>query len=131
MRSMQEGKEISIFPSKESMENHLVTAVKRYIEERIYENPTLSDICESLGYSKSYLSRLFREQTGGSIANYAVRAKINRAKEMIRDGSMNFSEISDRLAFDNPQYFSRVFKRESKMTPSEFKNSLDIKARLK
>ena len=130
MRSMADGKELSIFPSKESMENHLVTAVKEYVEAKIYENPTLSEICENLGYSKSYLSRLFREQTGGSIANYAVRAKINKAKQMIREGNLNFSEISDKLSFDNPQYFSRVFKRESKMTPTEFKNSLDIKNRL-
>ncbi len=114
----------SLFPSKESMENHLVTSVKSFIKERVYEKPRLSDICCSLGYSKSYLSKLFREQTGESIAGYAVKNKVKRAKELIREGNMNFSEISEKLAFDNPQYFSRVFKRETGMTPSEFMRSL-------
>ena len=56
-----------------------------------------------------------------------AKVRINRAKELIREGVMNFSEISDMLDFDNPQYFSRVFKRETGMTPSEFKHSLNFR----
>lgn len=124
MRGIAKCTDSSIFPSKESMENHLVKSVKSYIKESVYENPHLSDICRSLGYSKSYLSKLFKEQTGESIASYAIKHKMKVAKELIREGNMNFSEISDKLAFDNPQYFSRVFKRETGMTPSEFMRSL-------
>ena len=117
----------SLFPSKESMENHLVRAVKEFVEKNVYENLHLSDICRALGYSKSYLSKLFREQAGDSIAGYAVKYKIKKAKQLIREGNMNFSEISDKLSFDNPQYFSRVFKRETGVTPSEFMRSLSFK----
>ena len=127
MRGIAKHGTASLFPSKESMENHLVTAVKSYIEENVYENPRLTDICRALGYSKSYLSKLFREQTGESIAGYVIKNKIKKAKQLIREGDMNFSEISDKLAFDNPQYFSRVFKRETSMTPSEFMRSLSFK----
>ena len=126
MRMIANQGEASIFPSKESMENHLVRAVKQFIEDKIYENSRLCDVCRALGYSKSYLSKLFREQTGESIAGYAVKNKIKKAKQLIREGNMNFSEISDKLSFDNPQYFSRVFKRETGMTPSEFMKSLCI-----
>ena len=127
MRGIAEKNSASIFPSKESMENHLVTAVKEFFERKVYENASLSDVCHALGYSKSYLSKLFREQTGESIAAFAVRKKVKVAKQLIRDGNMNFSEIADKLSFDNPQYFSRVFKRETGMTPSEFKLSLNFK----
>ena len=127
MRGMAKQGTSSLFPSKESMENHLVTAVKSYVSEKVYENLRLSDICRSLGYSKSYLSKLFREQTGESIASYAIKNKIKKAKQLIREGNMNFSEISDKLSFDNPQYFSRVFKRETGVTPSEFMRSLSFK----
>ncbi len=128
MRGIAGRTDASLFPSKEKMENHLVREVKELIENKIFEKQSLSDICRALGYSKSYLSRLFREQTGDSIVGYGIKMKIKRAKQMIREGSLNFSEISDRLSFDNPQYFSRVFKREAGMTPSEFKRSLDIKS---
>ena len=71
--------------------------------------------------------KLFREQTGETIAAYAVRIRVKRAKQLIREGRYNFTEISDALAFDNPQYFSRVFRRVTGMSPSEFKLSLNYK----
>jgi YesN/AraC family two-component response regulator len=118
--------ETGIFPTKESMEHHLVVAVKRLIEEKVYEEIRIPDICAKLGYSRSYLSKLFHEHSGETIGGYAVSVKISRAKALIRAGSYNFSEISDMLAFDNPQYFSRVFKRTTGMTPTEFRQSLRL-----
>ena len=115
----------SLFPSKESMETHLVRAAKEIIVKRAGDEFHVSDLCQELGYSKSYLSKLFREQTGETIAAFATKEKIKYAKQLIREGCYNFSEIAYSLAFDNPQYFSRVFKRVTGMTPTEFKISLD------
>ena len=117
-----------IFPSKESMENHLMLEVKSYIEEHIEDTIRVSDICQKFDYSKSYLSKLFHEQCGETLANFTTNAKINRAKQLIRENNMNFAQISNLLSFDNPQYFSRVFKRITGMTPTEFKHSLEFKA---
>lgn len=116
-----------VFPSKQSMENHLVTAVKAKIEDSVFAPLSVPDICSSFGYSKSYLSKLFKEQTGATISSYSVKIRIQKAKLLIRDGKMNFTQISDKLCFDNPQYFSQVFKRVTGMTPSEFKFSLNFK----
>ena len=118
--------EPSLFPSKESMETHLVSSAKQFILEKMEEPFRVNDLCLALGYSKSYLSKLFREQTGETIADFAMRQKIKRAKRLIREENYNFSQISDLLAFDNPQYFSRVFKRITNMTPTEFKASLNF-----
>ena len=116
-----------VFPNKESMESHLITSIKDYVEKHLEAKITIADICKKTGYSKSYLCKIFKEQTGDTIADYAVRAKINRAKELIRKNELNFSEISDTLSFDNPQYFSRVFKRITKMSPTEFRETLILK----
>ena len=126
IRAMTTESSPTVFPSKESMEGHIVTEIKRIVEENVCEKLRLTDICNSLGYSKSYVSRLFRQQTGGSIAAFAIEKKIVRAKELIREDSLNFAQISDRLSFDNPQYFARVFKRITGMTPTEFKRSLNV-----
>jgi YesN/AraC family two-component response regulator len=115
-----------IFPSKESMENHLIISIKSYIKENICKPFRILDLCKTLRYSKSYLSKIFQSQTGNTIANYATETKVKKAKQMIRDGQYNFSEISDMLSFDNPQYFSRVFKHVTNMTPTEFKLSLNF-----
>jgi len=124
LRNMTGKSGASIFPSKESMETHLVSAIKRTVAEKTEAPFRVSELCDTLGYSKSYLSKLFKEQTGSTIAGYATGEKIKRAKLLIREGTLNFSEISERLAFDNPQYFSRVFKRVTGLTPTEFKSSV-------
>ena len=127
IRNILKKEEPSVFPTKESMETHLVSSAKRLLEEKAEELFRVNDLCIALGYSKSYLSKLFHEQTGDTIANYAIQTKIKRAKQLIREGNLNFAQISDKLSFDNPQYFSRVFKRVTGMTPTEFKQSLHFK----
>ena len=126
IRNIVKKDEPSVFPTKESLENHLINAAKRLLEEKAEEPFRVNDLCNKLGYSKSYLSKLFRDQTGETIAGFAIQQKIKRAKQLIREGNLNFSQISDRLAFDNPQYFSRVFKRVTGMTPTEFKSTLHL-----
>ena len=115
-----------IFPTKEKMENHIAESIRQYIESNVREKITLADICDYTGYGKSYLYKIFRFYAGGGICEYVNLTKVNAAKKLIRDGNMNFSEISDYLSFDNPQYFSRVFKRTTGITPTEFKLSLQI-----
>lgn len=122
IRGMNAAGETSLFPDRESMELHLVKSVKKIIEDGVRKPFRVDDLCRTLGYSKSYLSRVFREQTEGTIARYATEAKIRRAKQLIREGQYNFAEISDMLSFDNPQYFSRVFKRVTEMTPTEYRD---------
>lgn len=124
IRNATKKRQASLFPGKESEESHLVFAARGHMEENVEKPFRVNDLCAALGYSKSYLSKLFHEQTGDTLASYAAKCKIKRAKQLIRDGNLNFSQISDRLAFDNPQYFSRVFKRVTGMTPTEFKASL-------
>lgn len=113
-----------IFPTKESMENHLVSRVKALLEKNIYSRTTVDGICRELNYSRAYLAKIFKSSTGKTILEYSLKLKIKEAKRLIREDGMNFTQISDRLAFDNPQYFSRVFKRITSFTPSQYKNSV-------
>ena len=117
---------LHVFPNKESMEHHLVSSIQSYLEQTLEGEFRVEDVCTHVGYSKSYLYKLFHEQTGTTIAAYRTTLKIKRAKQLIRENQLNFSQISDRLSFDNPQYFSRVFKRVTGMTPSEFKQTLAL-----
>lgn len=127
IRNVQKVNEFNIFTTKQSMENHLIDSVKSYIEEHVESKIKISDICAKLGYSKSYLCKIFGEQTGQSIANYSTLTKIKHAKQLIRENRLNFSQISDKLNFETSQYFSRVFKRITGMTPTEFKQTLNLK----
>ena len=97
--------------------------VIEYMKEHIEENLTVDDVCKELHYNRSYVYRQFKKTTGTSLMSYFMKMKISRAKELLRAGDMTVSDISDRLSFDNPNYFSKVFKKTVGQTPSKYKKS--------
>lgn len=117
-------KSTSFFPTKESMENHLVAQMLSSIEENITNKISVEDLCEKMNYSRAYLSGIFKASTGMTIGEYITKLKIKEAKKLIRKNAYSFAEISDMLCFDNQHYFSRVFKKVTNFTPTQYKNSV-------
>ena len=107
-------------------EDALVEAMKQFLAQRITQTVRIEDICNEFDYSRSYLTKRFQQGTGQSLAAFVTTLKIEEAKRMIRESDMNLAQISEYLAFDNPQYFSRVFKKRTGMTPTEFKKRAHI-----
>lgn len=126
-RAVLEQQENSVSPVRESMETQLIATIKSYIQNNLAKKITMEELAGVTGYSTSYISRVFRQQCGTTIGRYITAKKISCAKELIRNHTYNFAQISDMLGFDTPQYFASTFKKETDMTPSEFKRSLDIK----
>lgn len=124
IRSENDNHNLRIFPSKEIMENHIVSQVIQIIEENTYGKITVDQICTKLNYSRAYLSKIFKTTTGYTILEYILMNKIREAKKLIREERYNFTQISDLLSFDNPHYFSSVFKKIANMTPTAYKNSV-------
>lgn len=124
IRNEQESRQLRIFPSKESMDNHLVSQIIHIVEKNLHSKISVEQICNELNYSRTYLSKIFKLSSGYTILEYAMMRKIQEAKKLIREEKYNFSQISDLLCFDNPHYFSRVFKRLTNMSPTSYKNSV-------
>ena len=120
----QRAKNPRIFPDKESMDNHLVSAVLQLLSDNIYGKITVDEICRELNYSKAYISKIFGKSCHCTIVEYYTDLKINEAKRLIRENTYTFTEISNLLCFNNPHYFSRVFKKETNMTPREYLSSV-------
>ena len=116
----QRAKTPHIFPDKESMDNHLVSAVLDLLNKNIYGTITVDEICSQLNYSKTYLSKIFNRHCHCTIIEYYTNLKINEAKRLIRENNYTFAKISEMLCFNNPHYFSRVFKKVTNMTPREY-----------
>ncbi len=113
-----------IFPDKESMDNHLVSSIISLMQKNIYGKITVDEICLSLNYSKTYISKIFNKNCGCTIIEYYTNMKIKEAKKLMRENAYTIAEISGMLCFNNPHYFSRVFKKVAKMTPSEYIRSV-------
>ncbi len=95
-----------------------VTAI---LKENIYSTLTIEDICKKTAYSKAYLFRIFKAKTGKTIMAYFMELKIKQAKQLLRENELSVREISERLAFSTPDYFTKTFKRITRLTPLAYK----------
>ena len=119
-------KEISKIFRKESSphESGRITKVLQYLEYHICEQLTIAQICEAHSLSRSALQSLFHKEKGCGVIEYFNNVKIQRAKDIIRDGTMNFTEIAYFLSYSSPQYFSKQFKKATGMSPLEYSSSV-------
>lgn len=95
-----------------------------YMEDNISKHLTIEQICLDNMIGRTQLQKIFQLETGTGIIDYFSKLKINAAKHMIRDGHLNFSQISAQLGYSSIHYFSRQFKKISGMSPSEYASSV-------
>ena len=100
-----------------------------YLSANLHKNVSLEEIADELFFSVSYVKTAFKKHTGKTVIKAFNELKIKRAKKLIKKG-VPFGQIAKLLAFSNEQYFSKVFKSITGLTPSEYKKTL-IKCLLK
>lgn len=101
-------------------ESKLILDVKNYLEENISEKVTVNDICTHFGIGQTALMKKFRNETGLGVMEYFTDIKIAGAKKLIASTALSFAEIADKLGFSSANYFSRVFKDRTGLTPTEY-----------
>ncbi len=108
----------------ENETNSRLATICRYLEENVENKLSFGDVCQQFSMSESSLKKLFREGIGCGAIDYYNRCKIDRAKQLIREKNINFTEIADRLGYNSVQFFSRRFKQSTGMTPSQYAASI-------
>ena len=101
-----------------------VKEILDYLHQNIYNKITIQDVVRHTGKSESAVKALFAMYRSEGMMHYYNALKIREARKLIREGAYNISQISDLLHFDNPQYFSKCFKRYTNMTPREYRSSI-------
>lgn len=109
---------------KEKNEDDLIHSVIAYLKEKIDTKVTLSEISESLHVSMSKLKEIFKRNTGQTIMEYFTKIKIGKAKVLIREEPNNFTEIAAMTGFNSIHHFSKAFKKETGMSPTEYAKSI-------
>nr|WP_315025993.1 helix-turn-helix transcriptional regulator [uncultured Chryseobacterium sp.] len=100
--------------------------LKQYLyNESLKKNglPSVAELAEKLSISPRYLSDLLKQETGKTALELIHISLISEAKNMLRIGEKGISEIAYELGFENPSYFTRLFKKQTGMKPLEFKKS--------
>ena len=111
---------------KQKSEDDMFGRILRYMEEKLNAQLTIEQICRDNLIGRSILQKLFREHADSGVIDYFSGMKIDAAKQMIRNGHMNFTQIADNLGYTSIHYFSRQFKKITGMTPSEYASSIKL-----
>jgi two-component system response regulator YesN len=105
-------------------DNKIIMKAKQYINQHFCESISLEEVAEQLGFSSSYSSRYFSRVVGESFSSYLTRQRINMAKELLGSSKYKVYEVASMVGYDNPHYFSRIFKKVTGCSPFEYKAQL-------
>ncbi len=101
-------------------QSKLVAEVQAYMNEHLFEQLTMNTLCEHFWISQTALARKFRAETGQGVMEYFTELKIAEAKRRIERGDRSFTEIAEEMGFSSVNYFSKLFKTKTGMTPTEY-----------
>ena len=105
-------------------ENEIIRQAQQYISTHIREKLSVPLVARQVDVSPSYLTALFHKNLQISPGEYIRRTKLQESKQMIRENTLNFTEIAAALQYSTVHHFSRQFKEKFGITPTEYAKSV-------
>ncbi len=114
--------------TKEDKESRLwvlsrIKIIEQYVSENYKNKIAISDLARLLYVSESHFCRFFKKAMGISAIEYLNVFRIGKAEQLLRETELSITEVASLSGFENSNYFSRLFRRIMKQTPSEYRCS--------
>lgn len=106
--------------------NEWVAKIHRYIDSRLGEDLTLVGIAEQVYLNPAYLSRLYKQVTGQGLFEYIKERRLEEAQYLLRETTAKIHEIGARIGMESPTYFSRFFRKETTLSPQEYRDGKKV-----
>ena len=111
----------TVYESRNIKNSNLLGEAVYIIQNQYSENLTLDDVARQVFISPYYLSHLFREELGVTFLEYLTRIRMEEAKRLLCDRSLTILDISARVGYEDPSYFSKVFKKNTGVSPNQYR----------
>ncbi|MDR0886213.1 MAG: response regulator [Clostridiales Family XIII bacterium] len=102
-------------------EDELLQQILSYINKNYNQGITLTSISKQFHFSSNYLSSFFSSKYNVTFSDYLNQIRIGKAKELLQNTEMNLSEICYEVGYNDPAYFSKMFKKLTGLSPSKFR----------
>jgi two-component system response regulator YesN len=102
----------------------VIEEIKDYIEKHLHEEISLDRIAAKFFLNSSYISQLFKKETGENYVNFLMRLKIEKAKKLLKDPNLKIQDISEMVCYNDAKYFGQLFKKYVGMLPSEYRANI-------
>ena len=124
------GEKINVLTLEQAMNrkknSKRIRKVLEYIQQNYTQDISLSEICLHLNISLYHFCRLFKKFTNQTFIEYLRDFRIARAENLLLNTDMNINEIAQAVGFSDSNYFSRIFKKIKKITPTEMSKNKSI-----
>lgn len=108
---------------RQSAENRVMSTLA-FMEQHLDIPLTLNEMAAHSGQSLPYFTKLFRQRTNQSPMAYFIQLKIRKACELLDETDSSIREIANQLGYDDPYYFSRIFKKTQGCSPAAYRQSI-------
>lgn len=112
--------------SREQQDGDIVKQVRKYLDENYLKKVNLNQVAEAVSVSSFYLDRIFKKETGISVGQYLIHRKLGHAQSLLTDTDEPIVKIAEMVGYDNPSYFSQLFKKKFGVTPRAYRDNLGI-----
>lgn len=106
----------------------VIEQIKSYALHNLDKKITLRDLAKMYHVNESYLSNTFSKMEGETITSYITKCKMTRAQQLIRISDLKMNAIAMMVGYDDLHYFTRVFKKTTGQSPSEYRKDIDGRA---
>ncbi len=100
----------------------LVIRCKEIMDDNYNKEISLQEVAESIGVSAAHLSRVVKKELGKNFTEYIVDLRMEKAKSLLKITDFKIMDISKTVGYENPDYFSRIFKRHCGFSPQEYRH---------
>ena len=104
----------------------VLNQMKEYLDENYSADITLEDLAKHFGYNSNYVSQLFKSAAGTSFTKYRNEIRVEKAKYILVSTGRSISDIATSVGYSDIAYFIRVFKRETKETPRDYRKARSL-----
>ena len=111
----------NIITKREEQTNGVIAKAKAFIEDNYSKDISLDDVSRKVDISPYYFSKLFKEETGENFIEYLTNIRIERAKKLLLNKDISIKSICATAGYSDPNYFSRIFKKQVGLTPTEYR----------
>ncbi|MDP4133483.1 MAG: AraC family transcriptional regulator [Bacillota bacterium] len=93
-----------------------------YIKQNYKEKLSLDDICANVYLSKSYLSKIFKDEMKCTLTNYISSVRVEKSKSLLLDNSLSLADVASMVGFEDQSYYTKVFKKNEGVSPGKYKS---------
>ena len=113
---------ISLKRNKKS--RNVIEQIKKIINNRYKDNIGINEIAQEVYLTTTYLCMVFKQETGETVNDYLTKVRIEKARELLKDPQNKLYDICYEIGYSEPGYFSKIFKKHTGLTPSEYRENI-------